>query len=195
MKLTINVDIDGVVYDFVGIMREMTEASPAVAPRKLGEVESWNMWEHWGMERDEWYEHFHANIRDGLFARGQAIPGAVNAVMGLVEDGHRVRFVTSKKMRHAKSTMRAQQQTTEWLYANGLIQVTELCFTSNKQGYPADVVIDDKGDLSWVQEGASNLLYDQPWNADLLFDPLATVHWSRMHSWQQVLTEISALSG
>ncbi len=190
MRLTINVDMDGVVYDLVGIMQEMTEATVG---HKLGPVESWAMWKHWDMERDEWYEHFHMNIEQGLFANGVEIPGAVKAVMYLTLS-HRVRFVTSKKMRYPVSTMRAQQQTTEWLYEHDLLQGTELCFTHNKQGYEADVVIDDKGDLSWAQEGAANLLFDQPWNESTFAEKGQNADWQRVRGWQEVIDEIDLLA-
>ena len=160
-RLTINVDMDGVVYDFNG---RMTELGEVYLGRKLPVTTTWDMAAAWGMQEDEWYELFHrAILEDELFRGGLAIEKAVPA-LHLLSRQHRVRIVTSKRLRYPSSTLAAQVQTLHWLADHELLNEVEVAFTGNKQGYQADIVIDDKPNFKWAQTGTSNLLFDQPWN-------------------------------
>lgn len=192
-SLTINVDVDGVLYDFIGHCRMLgvgyfnrvivTEAQ--ITEALMPEANSWHIWEDWDISRDEWYEFFNWAIQHReLFSGGQPIEGAVRGVMKLVNDGHRVRLITSKNLRSAASTYQAQSQCVEWLHRVGLLNWVELVFTGNKQGYPAQVAIDDKGDWSWVQAGATNILFDQPWNREA---PIGILNRYRATGWDAVL--------
>ena len=42
-----------------------------------------------------------------------------------------------------------------------------MAFATAKQGYMANIVIDDKPTLDWAQHDAWNILFDQPWNRDV----------------------------
>jgi hypothetical protein len=144
------------------------------------------MWKEWGVTRDEWYEMFHnAIMTDDLFQIGVEIPGAVNGVRQLIGQGHRVRIVTSKKLRYPLSTLKAQKQTLTWLFYQKLLNDVEVAFTTDKQGYEADVVIDDKPTLKWAQRGALNLLFNQPWNQIATFDHIPEIR--RVFDWTDVL--------
>lgn len=192
MKLTVNIDMDGVIYDFNGAMTSLGEV---YLGRKLPVTESWEMWDAWGVSRDEWYEMFHeAILDDEVFRIGHEIPGAVQAVRSLTKK-HRVRIVTSKKLRFPRSTQAAQIQTIRWLGEAGLLNHVELAFAGDKQGYTADVVIDDKPTLKWAQRGAMNLLFAQPWNQDVpeeafFGQPSLTL----VESWDDVLHHVEELS-
>ena len=138
-RLTINVDMDGVVYDFNG---RMTELGEVYLGRKLPVTTTWDMAAAWGMQEDEWYELFHrAILEDELFRGGLAIEKAVPA-LHLLSRQHRVRIVTSKRLRYPSSTLAAQVQTLHWLADHELLNEVEVAFTGNKQGYQADIVID-----------------------------------------------------
>lgn len=191
--LTINIDCDGVLYDF---NEAMTSVGEQELQRKLPPTDRWSMWDAWGITRDEWYRLFHLAIREyDVFSFGDQVPGALNAVRYLIGEGHRIRIVTSKKLRYADSTKFAQQQTIDWLHKHGLLNDVELCFTGNKQGYPADVVIDDKPTDKWMQPGALNILFGQPWNEHWQYaHNVGTASVVRAASWGAVLREIERVA-
>ncbi len=192
MKLTINCDLDGVVTDFNTEMQEMTEA---ILRRHLPSFDIWRVWEIWDMTYEEWVRYFNINVEAGMFGRCKEIPGAVKSLRYLTVD-HRVRFVTNKILRSSLLTMKAQQDTSGWLGRRGLLQDTELVFTKDKQGYPADIIIDDKPNLDWTQTGAHNLLFDRPWNEDVETGQAVTGHGvARVTGWQEVIDYVDVVAG
>lgn len=188
-KLTINSDIDGVLYDFNAAMTEYGEQALG---RKLPVTKNWKMWTAWEISRDEWYALFHEAIKHGqVFRVGHEVPGAVDAIHELVAHKHRVRLVTSKKLLYPSSTKAAQIQVIRWLAEKELLNKVELAFTSDKQGYQADVVIDDKPTLAWAQTGALNMLFAQPWNEDVPEEAYFSVPAiTRVENWEDVLAHI-----
>lgn len=194
--LTINIDMDGVVYDFNAAI---TSYGELYLNRKLPEeTTNWEMWDAWGIEKDEWYEIFHLAIQTGeLFNQeGMGIDGAVEAIKRLKKDGHRIRIVTSKLLRGPRSTAAAMIQTVRWLEGVKLIDRVELSFAHNKQGYEADVIIDDKPNLEWAQKGKHNLLFTQPWNEGGI-DPIKSRYYNieRVRNWHRVLYVVNEASG
>lgn len=184
-RLTINVDVDGVIYNFNG---NMTRLSEQYLGLELPATTTWDMAAAWGMTEDDWYDLFHrAILEDDLFRSGHAIPNAVQAVRKLA-NRHRVRLVTSKRLRYPMSTLAAQVQTLHWLADMELLNCVEVVFTGDKQGYSADIVVDDKPTLKWALHGAQNLLFDQPWNQEVpdhIMDNGAAVR--RVRGWEQVV--------
>jgi 5'(3')-deoxyribonucleotidase len=190
-RLVVNIDMDGVIYDFNS---RMTELGEIYLGRKLPVTEGWEMWEPWGVSKGDWYVMFNRAIRDGVFRDGHSIEGSVAAVKRLMAK-HRVRIVTAKRLRSASSTLTAQMDTLRWLRAKGILNQVEVVFTSDKQGYPADVVIDDKPTLAWAQSGSLNLLFAQPWNRHVpeeafFSEPLIV----EVESWDDVETHVKYLS-
>ncbi len=162
--LTINIDADGVLYDYSGEFWKMArEHYGRTFPPSLG----WNQHEVMGIDEEEYWEFFHHCARNGVFRNGDAIPGGIESIRQWYKAGYRLRVVTHKSLRHAESTYHAQSDMVHWLHEQGVINKVELVFPKgeyHKQGFPADVVIDDKPDLKWAQEDAVNVLFDQPWN-------------------------------
>ena len=76
-------------------------------------------------------------------------------------------------------------RTIRWLESYELIDKIELAFAHNKQGYEADVIIDDKPTLAWAQKGKTNLLFTQPWNVDIV--PNLQNGITRVDSWDQIM--------
>ncbi len=188
-RLTINFDLDGVIYDFNS---EMTRLSEGYLMRPLPASTEWDVAGAWGLSDEDWYRLFNRAVADGVFLEGKAIEGAVDAVLHTVK-WHRVRIITSKQLRYPRSTLLAQRQVLTWLHTHGILNEVELCFTENKQGYEADVIVDDKPDLKWAQSGKINLLFDQPWN-QRLGAPSAFTRFTRVYGWEDVLAEIEKAS-
>jgi len=158
----INIDLDGVVYDFADEIRWWCEIELDRVP--LPAVTDWHFWREWGLSDDEWPELFRTAVIEGeVFAYGRPYPGAIERINQLQEKGWTIRFVTHKNILDPEATRAAQRQTVDWLYEHG-IGMHQLAFAADKSRFDADVIIDDKPDLSWVQKGRMNLLFAQPWN-------------------------------
>lgn len=167
--LIINSDVDGVVYDYSGQLYKM---GYDYFGRKTPwpEPEGWDTHVTMGIEEEEFWSFFHSCVSQGVFRRGEPIPGAGDAIQQWVKEGHRVRLVTNKHLRYPNSTLYAQIDMLHFLHSRDLINDVEIVFAMGKykkQGYPADVVIDDKPTLEWAQEGALNILFHQPCNKNV----------------------------
>lgn len=181
-KLTINIDMDGVIYAMMGQlariaeqpeMRAYMESMGYELPEGLqSRVDRWEIWLAWNIDKKAFWKMFYQSIDLGVFRNGDPIDGAVEVIGRFVRKGHRVRIVTSKQFSTPSIALKAQTDTLEWLYERTpWAQKVEIAFAHNKQGYVADVIIDDKPTLSWAQEGAVNVLFDQPWNQNVKAAP------------------------
>lgn len=186
MNPTINVDVDGVVYDFEGQIKRYAEK---LLQRKLVPATHWHFWEDWGLTERQWHDLFkRAVLEEEIFLHGPPVDGALGVLSGLEERGWTIRFVTNKQFPDDPDmTAAARYQTIQWMHKKGLGH-HQLAFAADKTRFDADVVIDDKPDLSWVQKGRINLLYDNPWNRDvrvksMVNKPLGV---NRVHGWDGV---------
>lgn len=191
--LTINSDLDGVVVRFAKRMKEMSEE---YCGRELPDWVDWSPWSAWDMDSSEWHDLFMRSVMDGVFYTAEEFPDAVHSLQTLLDSDHRVRFVTSKILHDELATHQALIDCTNWLAERGLLRnEVELCFTHNKQGYLADVVIDDKPSLEWAQESAFNILFDQPWNSNVDLTPFHSKPIIvRAYGWGDVLDYINKLA-
>lgn len=183
--MRINLDCDGVIYNMVDVLQRRLSAVHNV---DLPDPTSWNFG-NWpdGVTADV-QAMFEEETRQGLFRWGTPIKGALHGVQTLAKNGHYLRVVTHKLDLGSQSAT-AARDTVEWLRQWGLLPYVEVVFTRGfgKQGYPADVVVDDHPDLEWSQgEGTLNLLFDQPWNRDVPIKRMLEKRVARAMSWDQV---------
>lgn len=169
--MIINVDSDGVVYDWHGFM------IPYLSDRLGVEVtresfDNWDLAANLGIPKKEFYKHFDAAVNAGAFLLGAPIEGAIDALHSLIDTGHRVRIVTNKILKGNKKASVAMRSCISFYEQHDLADQVEFVLTGSRFGktaYTADLVIDDKPDLSWVQPYPTvNALFDQPWNRSTL---------------------------
>lgn len=164
----INVDLDGVVYDFHSAIHSVAEEYLA---QNLPEPDtwSWHMWEDWGLDLHKWVQLFRwAVIHRSVFDIGQPVPGAIEALDALKDDGWTIRFVTNKCFpTEDLLSYVAKQQAIHWLWSYGLTE-HQLAFSADKSRFDADVIIDDHPHLEWRQEGKHNILFGRPWNQNVV---------------------------
>jgi len=165
--LTINCDSDGVLYDYSKEFWRMAEKHYG---RKFPPSQGWGQHETMGISEKEYWDFFHFCATNGVFRHGKPIPGGIDALRAWAKEGHRVRVISHKNLVRSASTYHAQSDMIYWLHNQKILHKVEVVFPLgkfHKQGFPADVVIDDKPDLQWAQANAAlNILFDQPWNAD-----------------------------
>lgn len=179
----VNVDMDGVVYDFHQQIHDFAEQ---YLGRTLPVADQWALHKSWGISNKQWERLFGDAVEDGVFFHGDPVDGALDAISVLAKNKFRVRFVTSKQFRDPSLSYKARVDTLTWLDMAGLGGF-EVAFTNNKQSYMADVVIDDKPSLEWFQPNAHNVLFGQPWNAGTSIPPIASVKFDRLEGWDRVL--------
>ncbi len=181
--MIINVDSDGVVYDFIGIVQMRLERW---LDRDLETPTSWNVEETWGISKEDVRFHFEREAKHGVFQFGAPVTGAIAGLRALIDSGHQVRIVTNKAGM-GRGTQAAIQDTAHWYGLKGLLGDLDLVFTRgyDKQNYPADVVIDDQPNMSWTQKEAVNILFDQSWNKNLTGS--GDGMWIRAADWNVVL--------
>jgi len=181
-KLTLNIDMDGVVYSMMGELTKLADTEEMRAYMKSNgftlptdlqaDIHGWDIWSSWGIDKRAFWKLFYMAVELGLFRNGKPIKGSINTIGRLIKDGHRIRIVTSKQFSTPSISEKAQCDTLLWLYERtNWVQKAEIVFAHNKQGYPADIVIDDKPDLLWAQQDAVNLLFSQPWNSKVRAAP------------------------
>ncbi len=198
-KLTLNIDMDGVIYGMMGELRRLAQTSTAQdlfdfsGTDLTTQPDSWDISKAWGMKsKSQFWKFFYAAVEQGLFLNGQPIEGSIEAITNFVKLKHRVRIITSKQFGDPLVTRQAQTDVVEWLATNApeWSNKVEVAFTSNKQGYDADIIVDDKPTLSWTQYGKVNVLFDHTWNRDVNANPVGMYpmqpHLYRADNWQQV---------
>ena len=195
MSKIANVDLDGVVYPFHTAVTRLAEtwlghvkypaASPyARRPTPLPTPRSWALWEEWGMTSNEYFEEFWPwAVEHGVFNQTlPPVPGAREGIEQLHDLGFEIRFVTHKPTQGGQFKHHAIRDCVQWLSWNN-IEYDSIIFDGHKARYHADVVIDDNPDMRWTQEGALNLLFDQPWNQQ---PPDTSSLWFRLRGWEDL---------
>ena len=165
--MVINVDLDGVVYDFTDAMREAFDYRGWEGAGEWPDPHIWQTWDVWPISRKDFYEVLYAEVLDGyLFRLGNLIDGAQEGMQRLKQNGFYVRIVTAKTFNDPNVTRMARHNVLRFLDLYDLPH-HELVFSGRrgKGDFRADITVDDKPKLGgWVQDGALNLLFDQPWN-------------------------------
>ncbi len=170
----INVDVDGVLYDFTGAMRKEFVLQMGLAPDSMPGPSEWRLHKAWPVTWEQLHSVMHDGIAQGrVFRRGQMLEDVWTrrSLQHMIDLGWHVRLVTAKTFDDDFITMQARKNMLDWIYTNEIPHHT-ISFTdkSGKLSYRADAVIDDKPTLGWVQRRAWNFLYDQPWNQSINTD-------------------------
>ncbi len=156
--MRVGIDLDGVLYDFVGALRDYAGMHNAPEARR------WEFYEDWGWTREKFKEVCDAGVGDGeIFWRGSPIDGAVELTHALKAAGHRVVIVTARDFGSAGASRNA---TRSWLRAWGF-HYDELHFAEDKTQFNLDWMLDDSPHVAEQFRGHPKtrfVLMDQPWN-------------------------------
>lgn len=187
----INVDLDGVLFDFEKRCRKMmgldvVDESAWEMDRRLGEPNFKRLWAQ--------------AILDGLWVpstpKEWLVEGARDAASTIWRWGrrssHKVRIVTNKHVFNSYTSSLAQQQTLVWLNGVGIdLKRIDVVFTHDKSQYPADIIIDDHPNVpEWWQPDALNLQYAQPWNLNSMRQYPSDSTLLRVRDWGEIEEEV-----
>ena len=186
--MKINVDLDGCVVDFCrGFMQMLQRYNPREYAN-LPYPDSWDWWSQWGMSQGEWMSWFRRGVGSGeIWRDAPMIKGAREVLWQLSDAEDHLRIVTHRLSWPGLHAM-AIKTTVDWLEHHN-IPYRDIAFEGSKTEIEADVIIDDKPDLSWAQEGKINLLFDQPYNRDV--ETGASTGIIRAHGWHGVKLAIA----
>jgi hypothetical protein len=134
------VDLDGVVADFYGYLREITAEWLDVDLAELTPDVTYGLPE-WGMDADEYKKLHRFAIRRGLFEKMPPIRGAPQTLRRLSRDGIVIRIITHR-LYLKYSHQAAIQQTVQWLDHHS-VPYWDLCFMRDKGDVGADLYIED----------------------------------------------------
>lgn len=178
----INVDMDGVVYDFPRAFRDMVQRHTG---RTHGMPTTWDWWGEWSMSKGEWMAWFRFGVRSGEIwgDDGYEVPGASRALWHLSDAGYYIRLVTHRTYLPGLYEV-AIGHTARWV-ARHRIPFQSLCFEGRKAGILADVVIDDNPGLEWVQNNADNYLFRRDYNAEVELPHRPRI--DVVDSWEEIL--------
>jgi 5'(3')-deoxyribonucleotidase len=173
------VDLDGVVGDFYGAMRQITAEWLGKPLEKLTTDVSYGL-EEWGIGTFGGYDRLHrfAVTRRDLFRTMKPIEDAPSILRKLSSCGIRIRIITHRlflKYVHEKTVT----QTVEWL-DNYDIPYWDLCFMKDKGAVGAHVYIDDapQNIEALRANGCKCIVYSNSTNKN--------IRGPRAHSWQDV---------
>lgn len=193
--LDIGKDLDGCSHDFVNGLRTWIHRSTGRPLATMPDALTWDFAvEQWGMTTDEWLGHYRDGVEAGfIFSFGDPLPGAVEAVQRLAEQGHRLHVVTARGITGQESIV--EGITRDWLDRHNL-PYASITIASDKPAVAAqlgldrfDCFIEDAGhNYDLLDAGGHNpWLITRPWN---------TYHpGRRVEDWDgfcEVVTELAA---
>lgn len=171
----IGMDVDGVIFPFIANLMEFySQRAKQIALERRVNVDDIQMlttpdkyacWECWNITELEFLELSMEAILAGMLTSKEMQEGVhtIDALHGLVNDGHTIRFITSRYYGDLQHIV--EEHTNAWLdsLALGHMDVT---FTHAKHEVECDVYLDDSPSTYelLIQKGKICYLYDQPWN-------------------------------
>ena len=138
--MRVGIDVDGVLYDFVGELAEYISATTGRPLSELGPPTTWDFYlEEWGYSKKEYHQFSEAAVASGsIFLSKDPLPGAKAALKRIRKLGHTVHIITARGF-----GPRARPLTAEWLHIKKIPHDT-LTFAYDKRVMRVDVFLDDK---------------------------------------------------
>lgn len=167
--MRVGFDLDGCLYDFGNAVRRYLDS----IGREYGfkdngpEPHSWNFFEYWGMDRDEFKKVCDDGVDAGYIFSGPARPNAAEAVNRVADGGHEIIIITDRFFgtQIGGRMNPSHAATIDWLADNG-IPYHRIHFSANKLTVPTDMFVEDKLENydALVDGGVNAYLIDRPWN-------------------------------
>jgi hypothetical protein len=165
----LNLDLDGVVYNFVGKFAwwfgERNEFGAPLPP-----VRHWAFYEDWGLSKAEFNMAVDLFAQEGGFNDDRFVDREFVSELNAIRRAHdlKVRVLSHKNGLLTRDGSRAAMRDTIAVLFRVGLDVDDYVFvgnTASKADYPCDFAIDDNPDVhSWAIGSRLNLLWSQPWN-------------------------------
>lgn len=179
------VDLDGVVYDWVGTMSGYLQYQGIEAPMEL--YSQWSVWEDWGISKGEFLRLWRMGVEDKvIYAQGALIEGAREALWYLSDQEYHIHFITNRLTKFGLHK-EIVENTVSWL-REAAVPYRSLSFTHNK-GVKAEFGIDDSPDnIEQMQDaGVGAYLFTAPHN-------LGESSLPRVDSWAEFIDQVEGMN-
>ncbi len=193
--MRIGVDLDGVLYDFVGALREYA-ISVNYHEDQLPPNKTWDFHNEWGMSLGEWKSLVREGVEAGVVFRVGSPSLHAPLVLGwLRAQGHTIHIVT-----HREWGTKSHTNTEAWLKA-WEIPYDSITYAQDKTLVPTDIFVDDHvANLDALRAaGTVAVAFDRPWNEE--WSGLRVSTWRDFHTLvrsfeeEEKLPRIIGLSG
>jgi len=192
--MKIAVDIDEVLCESVKGFLEVLKIKKEI-DAQFEDIYSYNLWEVFGIEKQEAIDFFDEVILAGNLELG-LVGGAQKGMEILGGLGHEIFFITSRPLRYRDETLR--------FLKNNFYQSPNLIFSGDfhlEQGKSKSeicknlnigLIIEDNGlaSLKYANEGLRVLLFDKPWNKNIKHENII-----RCKDWNEIVLNIKKLGG
>lgn len=205
----INVDLDGVIYDFNKALASWLESQGRYGPGPIKSYDLsdtylqgmsyptpivWDYWSQWDMTKGQWLTEFRRGVEAGfIWVEGRPMKGAVHGMWELNDAGFYLRIVTHRLV-HKSGHRQAISSTVDWLDKYN-IPYRSIAFLGKegKDNYEAEILVDDKPENveDWTRFHRHGILYDQPWNRSVEASPERRIY--RATSWDSVVSLAKSL--
>lgn len=163
-KLSIGVDLDGVVYDFWAVMGPWMIENGYVDETFLNvEPERWDFYAQLGLNQQQWFDLMtHALSEKRLWWNGPEMVGARDGLLDLVSAGHRIVLVTERALPGVEIASRIA--TYAWLVKRRIPH--HALIIGPKRGLCLDIHIDDAPHIITQMKSENSLVvcYDHAYN-------------------------------
>ena len=188
-RFVLAVDLDGVCAAYTDSLRPYLAAMGRGDAFALPDPTSWNLVEAgWFSSMEEYMEAHRYAVDRAFFRTMDEIPGMSDALWVLSDAEVHIRVVTHRFLTHGDQGQ-AAADTIAWLQRkreDGRVRVPhrDLCFLGAKSDASADMHLDDAPFQidSLKAAGESVLIFDQPYNRDILGD--------RAYGWNDVVDKV-----
>ena len=185
-KVHVGLDLDGVVFDFVGNFTNYVRS----IGKETGDTLKWNFYHEWGMS-DSDFERIYANgIREKkILYSGKPIEECASNLRRLRNSGCVFHVVTDRSVPGVVE--QSHKSTRRWLKRNG-IPYNTVTFTGNKTSVlPLDAFVEDnaKNAKALLDAGCKNVaLMSRPWN-----ETFEDERWTRVKNWSEFETWLNGV--
>lgn len=164
--MRIGLDLDGVMYPFVAVLRNWFEITRHWTTERMPEPEHFHFGKDWGLERDEFVREMSKAVDAGhLFRLGEPTVGADILTKALHNEGHTVHIVTHREGLGQPGV--AEAATVRWLTRWG-IEYDSITFADDKTIVKTDMFLEDnvKNVQKLEAAGTAAYLMDQSYNRE-----------------------------
>lgn len=165
----INIDLDGVVYDFSSAIH--SEGARFLGRPVEGSMD-WAIWDSWGVPKGAWERIFRQGVTEGRIWRyGGAVEGALEGLWELSDAEYHIRILTHR-LNHGHDYRTAVESTAAWLDEN-VIPYRSLAVVGDgdhKSNYKGHILLDDGPHNidDWVRRTWDTaIVFDRPWNQEV----------------------------
>lgn len=146
--MIVGLDVDNVLYPFTEQYTRYAERIHDLEPGTLDDVAySWAWYkDQWGWTTEKFMDTYVEAVKRGIWLDGDPRPGALPMARTLVNDGHRIVYVTARHVSGTKESILpsvAQVQTVEWLGRHGFPFPENVVVIEDKHEILTHVFLDD----------------------------------------------------